>query len=77
VTAADPEGADPMPDPADPPPTSSSSAASRRLLFLVIVGLLALLFVAAFGRDLGKLDPGLGDPQRIYGAPQPTVETAS
>jgi hypothetical protein len=77
VTAADPEGANPMPDPADPPPASASSAATRRLLFLVIVGLLALLFVAAFGRDIGKLDPGLGDPQRMYGAPQPSLETAS
>jgi hypothetical protein len=77
VTAVDPEGANPMPDPADPPPASSSSAATRRLLFLVIVGLLALLFVAAFGRDIGKLDPGLGDPQRMYGAPQPSLETAS
>ena len=77
MTAADPEGANPRTAPADPPPASSSSPATRRLLFLVIVGLLALLFVAAFGRDIGKLDPGLGDPQRIYGAPQPSLETAS
>jgi hypothetical protein len=68
--------ADPA-DPADPPPAASSSAAARRLLLLVIVGLLALLFVGAFGGQMGQLDPGLGDPQRIYGAPQPSVETAS
>ena len=65
-----------MTEPIDPPPASSGSAA-RRLALLVIVGLLALLFVAAFGRSMNRVDPGLGDPQRIYGAPQPTVETAS
>ena len=66
-----------MTDPADPTPPSSGSAATRRLILLVIVGLLALLFVAAFGRQMSNVDPGLGDPQRIYGAPQPSVETAS
>ena len=67
-----------MTEPLDPPPDrASSGSAARRLALLVIVGLLALLFVAAFGRNLNRVDPGLGDPQRIYGAPQPTVETAS
>lgn len=64
-------------DPADRAPASSGSGATRRLALLVIIGLLALLFVAAFGRQLGHVDPGLGDPQRIYGAPQPSVEPAS
>ena len=77
MTAADPEGADPMTGPAAPPTTSSSSAATRRLVLLAIVGLLALLFIAAFGRQMGSVDPGLGDQQRIYGAPQPSVEAAS
>ena len=66
-----------MTDPADPPPASSSGAATRRLVLLAIVGLLALLFIAAFGRQMGSVDPGLGDQQRIYGAPQPSAEAAS
>ena len=77
MTEGDPEGAGPRTDPADPPPASSSGAATRRLVLLAIVGLLALLFIAAFGRQMGSVDPGLGDQQRIYGAPQPTVEAAS
>jgi hypothetical protein len=66
-----------MTDAADPPPAPSSGAATRRLVLLAVVGLLALLFIAAFGRQVGSVDPGLGDQQRIYGAPQPTVEAAS
>jgi len=66
-----------MTDPVDPPPASSGAAATRRVVLLAIVGLLALLFIAAFGRQMSGVDPGLGDQQRIYGAPQPTVEAAS
>ena len=66
-----------MTDAADPPPASSSGAATRRLVLLAVVGLLALLFIAAFGRQMSGVDPGLGDQQRFYGAPQPTVEAAS
>ena len=66
-----------MTDAADPPPASSSASATRRLALLAIVGLLALLFIAAFGRQMGSVDPGLGDQQRIYGAPQPSLEAAS
>ena len=65
-----------MTEPLDPPPASSGSAA-RRLALLVIVGLLALLFVAAFGRNMNRVDPGLGDPQRIYGAPAAATESPS
>ena len=77
MTAADPDGAGSQTDRADPPPASSSASATRRLALLAIVGLLALLFIAAFGRQMSSVDPGLGDQQRIYGAPQPTVEAAS
>ena len=46
-------------------------------MLLLVVGLLALLFIAAFGRQMGSVDPGLGDQHRIYGAPQPSLEAAS
>ena len=65
-----------MTDPADPR-RRRPAAAARRLVLLAIVGLLALLFIAAFGRQISGVDPGLGDPQRDLRGPEPTVEAAS
>lgn len=83
MTGHAPDGA-PLPDvPAGPSddgsrglsPTPARSSSTARLLLLAIIAALALVFFAVFGRQIGQMQPGLGDPQVIYGAPSPTLES--
>ena len=53
------------------------TAATMRLVFLAIVGILALLFFANFAGQMGRMQPGFGDSELIYGAPASAVESPS
>jgi hypothetical protein len=77
VTALGPDGDAPMPDSSPPPTRPGGTAQAARLVFLVIVALLALLFFATFGGQIPRMQPGLGDSEIIYGAPQPAAESPS